>query len=333
MRADRLMAILLILQREGLQTAPQLAQRLEVSERTILRDMDALCASGVPVYAERGPHGGFRLADGYRIDLTGMRSPEFRTLFLRGLGGILSDLGWEHDAQTAREKLMSAVPKDQRMAVDEVAQRFYIDDAKWFSRESSSPWLRVLQDAIWANVRLEMSYRTANGETSMRLVSPLALVAKAGVWYLVAERQQELRVYRVDRIVQVTTTKDRFERPPSFHLEEFWKTWTQRFVSNLPRYDVLLWIEERAFPTFVRRNSFPYERIDTSSAPEGYVGVRVTFETIDMACVIILAYDFQVFVVEPIELRIMVTDRARQILQTAENLSHRGGDTRLTSNT
>ncbi len=175
------MAIVLILQRQGIQTASQLAKQLEVSERTILRDMDALSTSGVPLYAEHGPRGGFRLADGYRMDLTGMRSPEVRTLFLHGLDGVLSDLGWIHDAKTAREKLASAVSEEQRATAEDVSQRFYVDETKWFGGGHTSPFLRPIQDAIWETLQLRMTYEKQNGEVVTRVISPLALVAKAGV--------------------------------------------------------------------------------------------------------------------------------------------------------
>ena len=298
LRADRLMTIVLILQRHGIQTAPQLAKRLEVSERTILRDIDALSASGIPVYAERGSHGGFRLADGYRIDLTGLKSPEVRTLFLRGLDGILSDLGWNHDAEIAREKLVNAVSEDQKVTAYEVSQRFHVDERKWFSEVDISPYLNLIQDAIWETYQLRITYGKGDGVVTSRVVSPLGLVAKAGVWYLVAERDSELRVYRVNRISNVEALEEPFNRPESFDLEEFWNTFSKRFVSNLPRYGVVLWIEKDAFDTFLKQSSFPVERID-ANAPEGYVTVRVTYETLEMARAHVLGYNRKVFVVEP----------------------------------
>jgi predicted DNA-binding transcriptional regulator YafY len=312
-RADRLMAIVLLLQRYGMQTVPQLAKRLEVSERTILRDMDALSGSGVPVYAERGSRGGFRLVDGYRLDLMGLNSPEVRTLFLHRLDGVLSDLGWHHDAETARVKIAGAVSAEQMAYAEEVSQRFYVDESKWFEKPVSSPFLPLLQDAIWGAFRINLTYEKANGELSSRVVSPLALVAKAGVWYLVAQREGELRVYRVNRISNVELLPETFDRPKSFDLGEFWNTWTQRFMANLPRYEVVLWVERDAFETFVKHSSFPTEQID-ANAPDGYVAVRVTYETMGMACGHVLSYDFEVVVVEPEELRKAVIQRAKLVL-------------------
>lgn len=314
MRADRLMAIVLLLQRHGIQTAPQLAKRLEVSERTILRDMDALSASGVPVYAERGTRGGFRLADGYHMDLTGMKSPEVRTLLLRGLDGVLSDLGWNHDAETARDKLVNAVSAEQRVSVQEVSQRFYVDESRWFGKPAPSPFLRLIQDSIWETYRVRMTYEKGSGEVSFRVISPLALVAKAGVWYLVAERETELRVYRVSRISNVERLSERFERPESFNLGQFWSTWTKRFMENLPRYEVVLWVETKAFETFMKQISFPTEQINTD-APEGYVAVRVTYETLQMARAHVLECNCKVFVEQPEELRTALVDKAQQVLE------------------
>lgn len=315
------MAIALILQRHGMQTAPGLAKRLEVSERTILRDMDALSASGVPVYAERGSRGGFRLADGYRMELTGMRSPEVRTLFLRGLDGVLSDLGWNHDAEIAREKIASAVSADQRASADEVSQRIYVDEARWFGRPHTSPFLRRIQDAIWGTFRLYLTYEKGNGDVSSRVVSPLALVAKAGVWYLVAERDAQLRVYRVNRITNVEALSERFERPKSFDLTAFWTAWTKWFVENLPRYEAVLWVESGAFDRFMKQTSFPAQQIDVY-APEGYTAVRVTYETPEMARATVLGYDFNVFVVEPHELRKAVVERAHRVISVTQSVAN-----------
>ena len=316
MKAHRLVAILLLLQRHGKRTASQLAEHLEVSERTILRDITSLGMAGVPVYADQGPHGGFRLAEGYRVDLTGMRSPELRTLFLRGMDEVLADLGWDRDAGSARTKLFSAMPKDQQPAIDEVAQRFYIDETRWFVSKSSTPFLRSLQDAIWANVRIRLAYQKPGEEASMRIVMPYALVSKAGVWYLVAEGDSGMRVYRTNRVADVEILDDHFQRPESFNLEHFWRTWTRKFESSLPTYQVLLWVEADAYETFVQKTSFPIEP-DPSHAPDGYGAVRVTFETMDIAANHVLSYNFKVFVVEPPELRTLVVERARQILSFA----------------
>lgn len=189
--------------------------------------------------------------------------------------------------------------------------------ARWFSRKNTTPFLQSLQDAIWTNLRLNMSYQKANGEVSSRVVSPLALVAKAGVWYLVAERDSDVRVYRVNRISDVEPLDEHFVRPGSFNLEEFWNTWAEQFMSNLPRYEVLLWIESVAYETFVRKTAFLIERCGTD-APEGYVAAQVTFETMEMACAHILGYNFKVFVVEPQDLHTAVMERARRVLNVAE---------------
>lgn len=314
MRADRLIAIVLILQRYGIQTAPQLATRLEVSERTILRDMDALSASGIPVYAERGANGGFRLTEGYRVDLTGMKSPEVRTLFLRGLDGILSDLGWDQDAEAARNKLVCAVSAEHRASAEEVSQRIYVDETRWFGRPNASPVLRLIQDAIWRTFRIHLTHEKGNGQVSSRVVSPLALVAKAAVWYLIAERDTELRVYRVNRITNVETLNEHFERPDTFDLRAFWTEWTKRFVENLPRYEAVLWVESGAFDTFMKQSSFPTERIDVY-AREGYTAVRVTYEMLEMARATVLEYNCNMFVVSPKELQAAVLERARQVLE------------------
>ncbi|QSO52672.1 YafY family transcriptional regulator [Alicyclobacillus curvatus] len=317
MRADRLMTIVLMLQRHGLLTAPQLAERLEVSERTILRDMDALSASGIPVYAERGASGGFRLAEGYRVDLTGMKSPEIRTLFLRGLDGILSDLGWDHHARAARDKLVSAVSTEHRASVDEVSQRIYIDETKWYGESMASPFLQPIQDALWTASRIQLTHEKSSGHISSRVVSPLALVAKVGVWYLVAERDTEIRVYRVSRITNVEVLNEHFERPGSFDIRAFWMSWTKAFVDSLPRYESVLWVETDAVHTFIKHSSFPTKLIQLN-APDGYASVQVTYETLEIARAHVLQCNCKVFVVSPKELRVAVRKRARELLDIGE---------------
>jgi len=257
---------------------------------------------------------------GYVIDLPGLRFHEVRTLFLRGLDGVLSDLGWNHDAETARDKLASAISAEHRTSAEEVSQRIYVDETRWFGKPDTSPFLRLIQDAIWGTYRVRMTYEKGIGAVSTRVISPLALVAKAGVWYLLSEREQELRVYRVNRISNVEVLDEHFDRPESFNLVEFWNTWTKRFMANLPRYEVVLWIGNNALDTFLKQSSFPVERID-ANAPEGYVAVLVAYETMEIARAHVLGYGFEVFVAKPEELRAAVVERVQQVMEITKRFS------------
>ncbi len=200
MRADRLLSMLLMLQVEGRMTANELAQRLEVSERTIYRDMDALSAAGVPVYAERGTGGGCFLAEEYRTTLTGLSEPEVRTLFLVNSPSLLADLGLKKASEHALVKLVAALPPVFRRDAEYARQRIYIDAGGWNRREEAVPFLSVLQEAVWQSQKLRLAYRRSDGTSVERTVDALGLVAKGSVWYLVAAVEEQVRTYRVARV-------------------------------------------------------------------------------------------------------------------------------------
>src|SRR5579884_1595719 len=185
MRADRLVSLLLLLQTRGRMTAQDLAQRLEVSERTIYRDMSALGMAGVPVYAERGPGGGCSLAHGYRTNLTGLTLDEARTLFMSGAPALLKDLGMSKALDDALLKLLAALPISQRQQAQRARERIYVDPAGWSSPDEALPYLGVVSEAVWSDRRLRLIYNRPDGEDMVlveRVVDPLGLVAKASIW-------------------------------------------------------------------------------------------------------------------------------------------------------
>src|SRR5688572_23714566 len=185
MRASRLVALLLLLQSRGGMTAAELARELEVSVRTIHRDVEALGAAGVPVYAERGPHGGIRLIDGYRTRLTGMTSDEAEALFLSGLPGPAAELGLGTVVAAARLKVLAALPPELRGRATRLLERFHLDAGGWFRTGEPVPHLPALSEAVWSSRRLQVGYERGDVIVE-RLLEPLGLVLKAGVWYIVA---------------------------------------------------------------------------------------------------------------------------------------------------
>src|SRR5688500_11329902 len=185
MRASRLVQLLLLLQARGRTTAGVLATELEVSERTIHRDVDALSAAGVPIYAERGPHGGIQLIDGYRTRLTGLTGEEAEAVFLSGLPGPAAELGLGTVVAAARLKILAALPSELRVRASRLVERFHLDAAGWFHANEEVPHLAVLADAVWESRRLKLIYGRGDREVE-RSLDPLGLVLKAGVWYLVA---------------------------------------------------------------------------------------------------------------------------------------------------
>src|SRR5512146_266005 len=215
MRASRLVTVLLLLQSRGQLTARELADELEVSERTIHRDVDALSASGVPVYAERGPHGGIRLVDGYRTRLTGLTGDEAEALFLAGIPGPAAELGLGTVVAAAQLKVLASLPPELRTRASRLVERFHLDAGDWFRASQPVPYLAALSDAVWSSTRIAIDYERSEGVVQ-RVIEPLGLVLKAGTWYVVAAVDGQFRTYRVSRVVGATRSTERFDRPDGF---------------------------------------------------------------------------------------------------------------------
>ncbi len=210
-------------------TADQLADELEVSPRTIYRDVEALGAAGIPVYADRGPTGGYQLIDGYRPRLTGMTSNEAQGLFLAGLPGPAQELGLKEFAAAAQLKILAALPTELRAKAEQIRQRFHLDTPTWFRGDEPTEHLATIADAVWEQCRVRMTYQRWGNQTVEREVDPFGLVLKAGTWYFVGSG----RTYRVSRVQKLETTSDTFERPPDFDLARYWESWSEEFESRM----------------------------------------------------------------------------------------------------
>lgn len=317
MRASRLVALLLLLQARGGQTAAELARELEVSERTIHRDVEALSAAGVPIYAERGPHGGIRLVDGYRTRLTGMTPDEAEALFLSGLPGPAAELGLGTVVTAARLKVLAALPPELRARASRLVERFHLDASGWFQVGEAVPHLAELADAVWETERLEVEYERGDKRV-VRLLEPLGLVLKAGVWYLVGRTEGQARTYRVSRVRNVTRTGERFERPDGFDLAAFWTESSAAYERDVPRLEVVVRVEparvgllrarvgERAFADA--------ERLDGED-PDGWLRLRLWLEWPEEAPGMLLGVGPYLEVVEPLELRERVARLAQRVME------------------
>lgn len=231
MRASRLVSLLLLLQNRGRMSATRLAAELGVTPRTVYRDVQALAAAGVPIYAEPGPSGGYRLVEGYRTRLTGLTADEAESLFLTGMPQPAAELGLGAQVAAAELKLMAALPTPYRDASLRIRQRFHLDAPGWYREPDPVPHLLAVAEALWQDQQIQIRYRRwapEPGEVSRRL-RPLGLVLKAGVWYLVAARAGEPRTYRVSAIRGVRTLPERFARPLGFDLAEFWRGQVERY--------------------------------------------------------------------------------------------------------
>lgn len=311
MKADRLISLLLLLQSRRLCSARTLAEILEVSERTIYRDVDALCAAGVPVYAERGSTGGIALAGGYRRALTHFNEDEIRALFVSG-ASPLADLGLDHGLDRALEKLRGGLAEVQRRAAEEARSRIHLDQRRWNQEEPSRELLTALRRAVWDDRRLRIRYEDRNRNATTRVIEPLGLVSKAGVWYAIARAEGEMRSFRVDRIRSIEELPERFERPAAFDLERYWRESTSRFARESRSEACVVTLRMQA--SALERITASYWSFEVVSQNGDEALVRVTFSSNDTALFQVIAWADCATVVEPAELRNDVIARARQAL-------------------
>lgn len=316
MRASRLLSILLLLQTRGQLTAGDLAEELEVSVRTVYRDIEALSEAGVPVYTERGPYGGIRLVDGYRTRLTGLTSDEAQSLFLSGLPGPAAELGLGTVVAAARLKVLAALPPELRSRASRLGQRFHLDAPGWFHSPEAVPHLQALAAAVWEDRLVRIRYD--RGDRSVeRLLAPLGLVIKGGVWYLVALVDGAPRTYRVSRVLEVVPTDEAFERPADFELATFWTETTSAYEAAAERLDVTLRVDPERMPWLMdalgEETVRGATRLDEPDE-DGWLRLRVNVEWPRDLHGRILALGDAVEVLGPPEIRQRMVDSARAVL-------------------
>jgi predicted DNA-binding transcriptional regulator YafY len=315
-RGDRLLSILLQLQAGGRLTARELADRLEVSERTIHRDVDALSGAGVPVYAERGRGGGIGLLDDYRTDLTGLTSDEARALFSFGGPQVAGQLGLGSDLEAALRKLLAALPAAQRLGAQRARERLLVDTSPWLRSADALPRLAQLQDAVWGDRRLRIRYRRGEGTPVERVIDPLGLVAKAGTWYLLAETAGQARVYRVSRVEEVTETGETFTRPPGFDLAEVWAAAQADFEARAPGYPTIVRVAPDHVALLLRvaggRLQEPATRLPPG--PDSWPRFELLFPALGAARAVLLSLGPAVEALAPKELRAELAAMASAVL-------------------
>lgn len=257
MKASRLLSILMILQSRKRRTADQLAGELEVSTRTIHRDIDELSAAGVPVYAERGREGGFRLLDGYQTRLTGLDADEASALMLSGIGTALDDLGLKGALTQSERKLMAALPEASRAKATMVTDRFHLDPLGWYRQKEVTPFVSEIAMAVWADQRISISYESWKGRVRRKL-DPIAIILKAGVWYFIG-RADTMRIYRIANIKNLEHCQETFERPKDFNVSRFWQDWTGNFESTIRSKHAHLRISSRGLKLLANIGLHPIE--------------------------------------------------------------------------
>lgn len=315
MRASRLVSLLILLQMRGRMPAARIAEMFEVSTRTIYRDVDALSAAGIPIYADPGRDGGIALHDGYRTRLTGFSDAEAQALPLAG-SPLADDLGLGAEAFAARLKLAAALPPDRSAQAERMAQRIHLDPLPWYHHAEPLAGLSALADAVWRERRARIDYEGWNRRTD-RVVDPLGLAQKGGLWYLIARTGKAIRTYRVSSIVTLDVLDEPFERPSRFDLARHWAGEVQRFEAALAACPATLRISPEG--RRILRATLP--NVDAQigvtsrpSEPPGWVEADVRLELPETSALQLLALDAEVEVLAPAELRAEVTRQTQRVM-------------------
>jgi predicted DNA-binding transcriptional regulator YafY len=320
MRASRLLSLLLLLQNRGRMSATQLAAELEVTTRTIYRDVEALTSAGIPIYAEPGPAGGYQLMDGYRTQLTGLTAGEADSLFLTGLPQPAADLGLGAHLAAAELKLMAALPTPYREASARIRQRFHLDAPGWYREPDPVPHLLALAAALWQDQAVEVRYRRWSprpGEVTRRL-HPLGLVLKAGVWYLISAGNDEPRTYRVSAITELRPLPERFTRPDSFDLAAFWQTHVEHYEqADTARVATVRLTQNglTALPDILGPKAARLALLTLTPAdPDGWHQSTIPLETVTHAAATLLRLGADVQVLAPADLVTHMTNTIQAML-------------------
>lgn len=315
MRADRLLALLMLLQTRGRLTAQQLANELGVSERTIYRDIEALSLTGVPVYGQAGPQGGYALVDKYRTSLTGLTNDEVQALFMLSIPAPLQALGVSQALHSALLKLTAALPEARQKDKERVRERFLLDAAWWQQGADAVPHLQTVQQAVWQDRCLRLTFRPLPTLTMEQEVAPYGLVAKAGIWFVVVCANGRFRVHRISTLLDVAMTDTAFTRVPTFDLAAFWPHWCAEREQLQFSYRVLVRVEPEFIPLLPR--VFGPAQSAPPGVPDaaGRLTLELAFGSLEEARQRLLGFGRAVEVLHPPPLRRTVLDFARQTVK------------------
>lgn len=315
MQASRLLSIQMLLQSRGRMSARALAGELQVSVRTLHRDVDQLSAAGVPIYAERGRSGGFALLDGWKTTLTGLTPAESRAVFLSGLAGPAAQLGLGNEVKTAQLKLLAALPTAWRDQAQTISSRLHLDPVEWYREQEPTPHLGVIAEGAWTERRLALRYESWK-HTSTRTVDPLGLVLKAGIWYLVALLDGQPRTFRVANVLAAQVLDDKARRPRNFDLATYWGEAIRRFEHDLYRGEATVLATPQGLKGLSHIGSAMARAVASAPASrrrDARVRLRIPIESIEHATGQLLRLAPEVEVLEPAALRASTIGRIRSI--------------------
>jgi predicted DNA-binding transcriptional regulator YafY len=310
-KSSRLLSILLLLQTRGRLTAAQLAAELEVSVRTVYRDIDSLHAAGVPLYGEAGHSGGYELLAGYRTRLTGLSAPEAEALFLSGLPGPAAELGFGSALAGAQLKLRAALPPDLAAQADRMRGRFHLDAPGWYAPDDDVRHLPGIAEAVWQSRVADVRYRRWKAPTDVdRRLEPYGLVLKAGRWYVVAGPGP--RTYRVDQILDLTVREEEFTPPADFDLAAYWRSYQADFHARRYQGEAVVRLAPLAAAslTGAAARALTETRVEE---PDGRVRAVLPIESLDHAHRTFLGLGTDVEVLHPPELRERLAETVRAL--------------------
>lgn len=317
MRADRLIRLMMVLNQRGRLTAQALARELEVSRRTIYRDLDALTIAGVPVYSEGGPGGGIWLDENYRVSLTGLNEGELQSLFIARAAGPLAELGLGQAMDDALLKLFAALPSLHHQQIERFRAGIYLDPGGWWpGDETSATYLQTLQMAVFQQLEVQMLYERNNGERLRRCVQPYGLVAKADAWYLVAahstEGEEAWRTYRLSRIVALTLGEESFERAAGFDLRQYWHAHAADFIRGVEIVECTLRVRATRLQ-FLRLYLSGGMTIEPVEADAEWLRVTIRVGEPEAAVMIATGLGADAEILAPDSLRVQVTTHVQRL--------------------
>jgi len=314
MRADRLLSLLMFLQNRGRTTTDRLAEELEVSRRTVIRDLYALRVAGFPVYTERGPQGGVYLHEDYRMRLTDLTQDELSALFTLNVPAPLADLGMGSEAKTALLKLAASLPVARQDVERDIRNRLFLDPNPWRASRQVTPMLTTLRQAVWEDRWVHATLLRAQMIPVEHDIAPYGLVAKGRRWYVIWQRRDgRLHIDRASDVVAAELTGETFDRSPDFDLPTYWTEWATEYEANRWFFPVRLRVLGHVLPDIERDLGRQVERMEEPELGTPWIGVEMTFDHLEHARASLLAYGGAVEVIEPDALRLSVADFGQRI--------------------
>ena len=317
MRADRLLQMMLILQTNGKKTASELAKELEVSERTIYRDVVALSTAGVPIYSEKGPGGGILLVEDYRTSLTGLSQEEVHALFMLSVPAAMASLGMSEEMKRALLKLSAALPTSLREAELDVRQRVHFD-AGWLREGNSSGSPSLIKDlyrAVWDDSKVRVVLRYAFGVEVEYIVDAYSLVNFGGDWLLVCWINDNFSVLRITELGSLQILDEHFTRNPEFNLVSFWETWKDKMWGHLPTFTAEVQVTSALLSYLSKLPSVTIASMEIQPVDRFSNRVTLEFKHFDDARRILLGFGAAVKVLSPLSLKLTIQDYANQTLK------------------